>query len=178
VTVEGQADKGHRKRCQWAEKDLLLQRYHDEEWGEPVEEDEAFFERLVLEIFQAGLNWRLILHKREAFRRAFSRFSITRVASFREREIERLLADRGIVRNRKKVEATIENAKIFSEIVSTHGSFKNYLVSFSQGDKELLLEEFKRRFRFMGPKIAESFLESVGEIPPPHDPDCWKYDPQ
>jgi len=174
--VPSERDNGirYRHRCAWATKDPLLQRYHDDEWGCPVEDDRAFFERFVLEIFQAGLNWRLILYKREAFRKAFAGFSVLRVASFGKQEIDRLLHDKGIVRNRRKIEAAIENARIFSRIIDEHGSFKNYLAQFDARDEAGLLREFKKRFRFMGPKIAGSFLQSVGKIPAPHDPDCWK----
>ena len=162
------------KRCQWAEKNSLLQRYHDEEWGIPVEEDVAFFERLVLEMFQAGLSWRLVLQKREALRRAFSGFSISKVAAFGTKDIDRLLSDKGIIRNRRKIEGAIANARIFSEIIETHGSFKNYLSQFDDSDEQTLFKEFKKRFRFMGPKIAESFLQSVGKLPAPHEPGCWR----
>jgi len=164
-----------RHRCGWTGNDPLLQQYHDDEWGVPVEDDTAFFERLVLEIFQAGLNWRLILYKREALRRAFAGFSIPQVASFGEKEIERLLNDKAIVRNRRKIEATIENARIFSQLIRDHGSFKNYLAQFDGDDEAGLFREFKKRFRFMGPKIAGSFLQSVGKISAPHDPGCWRY---
>ena len=164
-----------RHRCGWTGNDPLLQQYHDDEWGVPVEDDTAFFERLVLEIFQAGLNWRLILYKREALRRAFAGFSIPQVASFREKEIERLLNDKAIVRNRRKIEAAIENARIFSQLIRDHGSFKNYLAQFDGDDEAGLFREFKKRFRFMGPKIAGSFLQSVGKIPAPHDPGCWRH---
>jgi len=164
-----------RHRCGWTGIDPLLQQYHDDEWGVPVEDDTAVFERLVLEIFQAGLNWRLILYKREALRRAFAGFSIPQVASFGEKEIERLLNDKAIVRNRRKIEATIENARIFSQLIRDHGSFKNYLAQFDGDDEAGLFREFKKRFRFMGPKIAGSFLQSVGKISAPHDPGCWRY---
>ena len=174
MTQTGVGSERDRRRCDWANKDPLLRRYHDEEWGVPVEDDRAFFERLILEMFQAGLNWRLILHKREAFRRAFSGFSISRVASFGAQDIERLLNDKSIVRNRRKIESAIENARVFSKIIETYASFKNYLSQFDHRDEEGLLKEFRRRFRFMGPTITESFLQSVGKIPAPHDPGCWK----
>jgi len=172
--MESEKGAEERHRCVWTGKDPLLQQYHDDEWGFPVEDDTVFFERLILEIFQAGLNWRLILYKREALRTAFAGFSIPQVASFGEKEIGRLLNDRAIVRNRRKIEATIENARIFSQIIREHGSFKNYLAQFDGGDEACLLREFKKRFRFMGPKIAASFLQSVGKIPAPHDPGCWR----
>lgn len=163
----------NRVRCPWALIDPLMTAYHDDEWGDPVQSDDAFFERMTLEVFQAGLNWRMILHKRAAFNTAFDNFSIARVGRYGAKERERLLKDHSIIRNRLKIDATIENARIFLHIKGTHGSFRNYLESL-RDDEDELYREFKNRFRFMGPKIAESFLMSVGKIPAPHAPDCWK----
>lgn len=166
-------DAEGKKRCSWAENDPLMTRYHDDEWGEPLAEDDALFERLTLEIFQAGLNWRMILHKREAFRKAFHNFSLRRVAAYRDRDVQRLLNDSGIIRNRKKIEAAINNARVFLEIAEEHGSFQKYLAGLS-GDEGTLLKEFRVRFSFMGPTIATSFFYSVGVLPAPHQPGCWK----
>jgi DNA-3-methyladenine glycosylase I len=153
--------------------DPLLTAYHDEEWGVPLEDDDELFERLTLELFQAGLSWRLILRKREAFRKAFHGFSIDRVASFTERDVKRLLGDDGIIRNRLKIESTIENARRLRRIIDEHGSFARYLSSLT-GTPEELYKEFRQRFRFMGPKIAESFLLSIGRLDGAHEPGCWK----
>ena len=150
-----------------------MEKYHDEEWGNPTEKDAAHFERLSLEVFQAGLSWRTILHKRAAFRRAFARFSPKKVAAFTGRDVRRLLGDAGIVRHRGKIEATIENARRFLEISKEHGGFAGYLASLP-GDLPALRRIFRAEFRFMGPKIAESYFESVGKIPPTHDPRCWR----
>lgn len=147
--------------------------YHDEEWGTPVEDDDSYLERMLLEVFQAGLSWRTILHKRPAFRAAFHRFSVDRVASFGSEDVLRLLGDAGIVRHRGKIEASIENARRFQEIQASHGSFHRYLSSLDD-DPEAIRKELRRRFLFMGPKIADSFLESVGRVPAPHDPECWR----
>lgn len=147
--------------------------YHDKEWGVPLESDDELFERLTLELFQAGLNWRLILHKRPAFRKAFSNFSIKRVASFTKKDVSRLLNDKAIIRNRLKIEATIENAKRIRKLIAEHGSFANY-VSNLTGPPEDFHKEFKKRFRFMGPKIVESFLLSIGKLDGAHEPGCWK----
>ncbi len=162
-----------RPRCPWAEADPLLARYHDEEWGVPVPGDAAHFERLSLEVFQAGLSWRTILHKRAAFRRAFGRFSPRRVAAFTEADVRRLLGDAGIVRNRKKIEATIENARRLLALSKAHGSFARWLASLPGGRRELC-RALRDAFRFMGPKIAGSYLESVGRVPPRHHPRCWR----
>ena len=161
-----------RKRCTWAIDDVLLIEYHDEEWGVPLKGDDELFERLTLEIFQAGLNWRLILQKRAAFRKAFRTFSIDRVASFGARDVERLLNDKSIIRNRLKIESTIENAKIVQSIIGEHGSFARYISGLT-GSRDDLFREFKKRFRFMGPTIAESFLLSIGKIEGAHEPGCW-----
>ena len=163
-------------RCAWAEGDPIMERYHDEEWGVPAVSDAAHFERLSLEVFQAGLSWRTILHKRAAFRKGFARFSPRRVAAFTERDIRRLLGDAGIVRHRGKIEATIENARRLLGISKAHGGFARYLGSLP-GDLEELRGIFRKEFRFMGPKIAESYFESVGKIPTVHDRRCWKAKP-
>lgn len=161
-----------KRRCSWAVGDPLLIEYHDGEWGVSLERDDELFERMTLEIFQAGLSWRLILQKRAAFKKAFSGFSIERVASFDEKDIARLLEDKGIIRNRLKIESTIENAKRLKKIIAEYGSFANYISGLS-GDLEEFTREFKKRFRFMGPKIVESFLLSIGKLDGAHEPGCW-----
>lgn len=161
-----------RKRCLWAANDPLLIEYHDKEWGLPLERDDELFERLTLELFQAGLSWRLILQKRPAFRKAFANFSTERVASFTEKDVARLLNDKAIIRNRLKIESTIENAKRLKKIIAEHGSFANYLSSLT-GPPEEFHKEFKKRFRFMGPTIVESFLLSIGKLDGAHEPGCW-----
>lgn len=160
-------------RCTWAEGDPVMEKYHDEEWGFPVRTTRKHFEQLTLEIFQAGLSWRTILHKREAFRKEFMRFSPEKVARFTEKDIKRILGNPGVVRNRKKIEATIENAERFLAIQKKHGSFNRYLASLPD-DLPALQKIFRAEFVFMGPKIAEAYLESVGRIPEPHDPRCWR----
>ena len=160
-------------RCPWADGDPLLARYHDEEWGVPVATDAAHFERLSLEVFQAGLSWRTILNKRAAFRRAFARFSPKKVAVFKERDIRRLLGDPGIVRHRGKVEATIGNARRLIALSKAHGSFARWLESLPP-DLKALQAVLREEFRFMGPEIAKSYLESVGKVPVRHHPRCWR----
>lgn len=160
-----------RKRCSWAVNDPLLIEYHDKEWGVPLERDDELFERLTLELFQAGLSWRLILQKRPAFRKAFANFSIQRVAAFTQKDVSRLLKNKAIIRNRLKIESTIENAKRLKTVIAEHGSFANYLSSLT-GPPEEFYKEFKKRFRFMGPTIVESFLLSIGKLDGAHEPGC------
>lgn len=162
-----------KRRCSWAVDDPLLIEYHDEEWGVPLEGDDELFERMTLEVFQAGLNWRLVLHKRAAFRKAFAGFSIDRVASFTEKDVARLLKDKGIIRNRLKIESTIENARRLRRIIAEHGSFANYISGLT-GSHEELTKEFKKRFRFMGPEIVKCFFQGIGRIDGIHEPGCWK----
>lgn len=150
-----------------------MEKYHDEEWGFPVRTISRHFEQLTLEIFQAGLSWRTILHKRAAFREEFRGFAPGKVARFTERDVVRILGNPGVVRNRRKIEATIRNAKRFLAIEKKRGSFNRYLASLPD-DLPSLQRIFREEFVFMGPKIAEAYLESVGRIPEPHDPHCWR----
>ncbi len=163
-----------KNRCSWVKDDPIAIAYHDEEYGFPIEDDDQLFERLSLEIFQAGLNWRLILHKREALRKAFANFSIPRVAAFDEATVLRLLNEGGIIRNKLKILATIENAKRVQQINSEYGSFSDFIAQL-QGSQEQMYRELKKRFSFIGPKIAESFLQSIGKLPLEHEPSCWRY---
>ena len=160
-------------RCHWCTGDPEMTAYHDEEWGTPISSDDDYLERMLLEVFQAGLSWRTILHKRPAFRQAFENFAVDTVASFGPDDIARLLGDAGIVRHRGKIEASIENARRFQQIKADHGSFHNYLAGLNS-NPEALRRELRQRFLFMCPKIADSFLESVGRIPAPHQPNCWR----
>ena len=145
--------------------------YHDREYGFPLYDDDALFERLVLEINQAGLSWLTILKKREAFREAFRGFELARVARFGERDRRRLLADEGIIRNRLKVDAAIENAKRILAI----GSFKNWLDEHHPLTKEDWVRLFKKTFVFTGGEITSSFLMSVGYLPGAHEEWCPVY---
>jgi len=158
-------------RCGWTAGDRLLERYHDLEWGVPVRTSRAHFERMSLEVFQAGLSWRIVLHKREALRRAFAGFDPRRVAAFGKRDVARLLADPGIIRNRLKCEATIDNARRFLVLTRRHGGVGRYLASLG-ADQAEMSRSLRRDFRFMGPLVAESYLQSVGLIPVTHTPGC------
>jgi DNA-3-methyladenine glycosylase I len=160
-------------RCKWSEESELLQHYHDNEWGEPVTEDQKLFECLTLELFQSGLSWRTILHKRENFRKAFSDFHVETVKSFTEEDVERLLLDAGIVRHRKKIEATIKNAGVVSEIAAQYGSFYHYMKQLPAAADEKK-KALKKTFHHFGMTTAESFLEATGFSPPSHDDFCHK----
>ncbi|MBU3700341.1 MAG: DNA-3-methyladenine glycosylase I, partial [Candidatus Kapabacteria bacterium] len=120
-------------RCGWCMKDDLYMRYHDEEWGSPLHDDRTLFEFLILETMQAGLSWHTVLKKRENFRAAYHNFNVERVAHFGEREVEELLLDAGIIRNRAKVEASIRNAQGFIRIQEEFGSFDSYIWGFVDG---------------------------------------------
>jgi DNA-3-methyladenine glycosylase I len=170
-------------RCEWSVGDPLLLEYHDHEWGVPQHDDRALFELLTLEGAQAGLSWLTILRKRDGYRRAFAGFDPVAVARLGERDVERLLADRGIVRNRLKVESTLNNAARVLEAQAEHGSFDSYLWGFVDGtpvvnrfhrleelpaETELsrtLSRELRRRgFRFVGPTVCYAFMQAVGLV--------------
>jgi DNA-3-methyladenine glycosylase I len=149
--------------------------YHDTEYGFPSRDDSVLFERLVLEINQAGLSWLTILKKREAFSKAFDGFDIDRVAAYKARDMKRLLADAGIIRNRLKVEAAIENAKRLQKIRAEHGGFAVWLDKNRPLDKAGWVKLFKQNFRFTGGEIVNEFLMSLGYLPGAHEPDCPVY---
>jgi len=146
--------------------------YHDNEYGFPVDNDDALFERLILEINQAGLSWLTILKKREAFRDAFANFDIARVSRMRE---ERLLKNEGIIRNRLKVAAAIENAKRVRALQKSHGSFAKWLDAHHPRSKDEWVKLFKKTFVFTGGEITSSFLMSVGYLPGAHEKWCPVY---
>jgi DNA-3-methyladenine glycosylase I len=182
------------KRCEWAAgSDELMLAYHDEEWGVPSHDDRHLFEMLTLEGAQAGLSWSTILRKREGYRHAFAGFDPRVVARFEGKDVERLLADPGIVRNRLKVESTVANAGRVLEVQEELGSFDTYLWSFVDGqpivnrwrklselpaETELsraLSKDMKRRgFRFVGPTVCYAFMQTVGMVND-HTVDCFRY---
>ncbi len=152
-------------RCQWGTSTPEYRAYHDTEWGFPVADDTRLFEKLCLEGFQAGLSWLTILRKREAFRRAFAGFDFVRVARFSERDIERLMGDGGIVRNRAKIEASVNNARRTLELVEREGSLAAFAWRYEQGDPRALARELKRRgFRFVGPTTVYAFMQAMGLV--------------
>jgi len=146
--------------------------YHDTEYGFPVADDRALFERLALEINQAGLSWLTVLKKRAAFNAAFHGFDIDRVARYGERDQSRLLADAGIIRNRLKVEAVIENARRIQAIQKSHGSFAAWLDAHHPMTKAGWVKLFKSTFRFTGGEIVGEFLMSTGYLPGAHRAEC------
>lgn len=151
--------------------------YHEREYGFPQREEGVLFERLLLEINQAGLSWETILKKREGFRRAYDGFDVDRVAAYGARDIERLLADPGIIRNRLKVAAAIHNAQVIRGFRASHGGFAQWLDAHAREDGEARdraswVRLFKRTFRFTGGEITGEFLMSLGILPGAHRPDC------
>lgn len=179
------------KRCRWADENSeLYLAYHDQEWGRPEHDDRKLFEMLILEGFQAGLSWLTILKKREAFRRAFDGFDPAVVAGYGPEKLEALMADPGIVRNRRKIQAAVQNARVFLEIQREFGSFDRYLWGFTDGqvilntDDEVqasselsdrVSADLKRRgMNFVGTVIIYSFLQAVGVVND-HEMDCWRY---
>ncbi|MBY0508294.1 MAG: DNA-3-methyladenine glycosylase I [Bryobacteraceae bacterium] len=146
-------------------------RYHDEEYGFPLATDDELFERLVLEINQAGLSWLTILKKRDAFTRAYDGFAVTKVAAYGDEQRARLLADAGVIRNRLKVNAAIENARRIQAL----GSFGGWLEQRRGLDLAAWVKEFKRTFVFTGGEIVNEFLVSTGYLPGAHDHDCPVY---
>jgi DNA-3-methyladenine glycosylase I len=149
--------------------------YHDWEYGFPLEDDAALFERLMLEINQAGLSWLTILKKREAFRRAYGGFVPEVVAAYGARDRRRLLADAGIIRNRLKVDAAIANARTILELRRTHSSFAGWLAAHHPRSKDEWTKLFRKTFRFTGGEIVNEFLMSIGYLAGAHVPSCPVY---
>lgn len=181
-------------RCEWAGVDPLYVAYHDQEWGVPVHDDQKLFEMLILEGAQAGLSWATILKKRENYRRAFAGFDPGRVAAYDAAKAAELLADPGIVRNRLKVSAAIDNAKALLAVQAEFGSFDAYIWQFVYGQprqnawaslseipaetaaSQAMSKDLKRRgFRFVGPTICYAFMQAVGMVND-HVVTCFRYD--
>jgi DNA-3-methyladenine glycosylase I len=149
--------------------------YHDHEYGFPLQGDDELFERLVLEINQAGLSWLTILKKRDGFRRSYDGFKLERVAAYGEADKARLMGDAGIIRNRLKIEAAIENARRMMALRESHGSFAAWLEQQHPRSKSEWVKLFKQTFRFTGGEIVGEFLMSIGYLPGAHQPDCPVY---
>jgi DNA-3-methyladenine glycosylase I len=181
------------KRCTWCGSDPLYVAYHDEDWGVPVYDDRLLFEMLVLEGAQAGLSWLTILKKRDNYRKAFHGFDATRIASYDQQEIDRLIQDAGIVRNRLKIESTIKNARGFLQIQGEFASFADYLWRFVDGKpitnkwqdlsaipantqiSDQLSKDLKKRgFNFVGSTICYAYMQSIGMVND-HTTDCFRY---
>ena len=173
-------------RCCWCNmKNPLYVKYHDEEWGQPRFDDAYLFEMLLLESFQAGLSWECVLNKRENFRKAFDGFDVEKIAAYDAVKLESLANDAGIIRNKLKIKAAVNNAKIFLSIQGEYGSFLNYLKQFWNGETiyetELTHSELsdtvsanlcKRGMKFMGTTIVYSYLQAIGIINS-HDENCF-----
>ena len=178
-------------RCAWCEKDDLYRDYHDNEWGKPVYEDDKLFEFLILETFQAGLSWHMILKKRENFRKAFANFDYKVVAVFDDYEIEQLLKNEGIVRNKLKIKATISNAIAFIKVQEEFGSFSKYIWNFTDGKpiennpkslkevpattplSDAISKDLKKRgFKFVGSTVVYAHMQATGMVND-HVEDCW-----
>ena len=168
-----------KQRCAWAESDPRMRAYHDEEWGVPMRDSRALWEMLMLEGFQAGLSWSIILRKREAFRSAFKGFDPKKVARFGEKDIARLMQDEGIVRARAKIVATIEGARIFFEMQKRGEDFSKWVWGFVGGKpiqnsgplpakselSEKISKELKKRgFKFVGPVIVYAWMQAIGMV--------------
>lgn len=155
--------------------DTLHKAYHDAEYGFPLTSDAALLERLVLEINQAGLSWTTILRKKDAFHLAYEGFEPQRVAEYRENDIARLMADASIIRNRRKIEAAIENARRVVALSAGYGSFSSWLDAHHPRSKDEWTKLFKGTFVFTGGEIVGEFLLSTGYLSGAHDPDCPVY---
>lgn len=171
------------KACTWPGDDELMNRYHDEEWGTPLHDDTKLFEFMVLDAFQAGLSWKTILHKRENFRKAFSNYDIPKIARYTDKKIESLMQDAGIVRNRLKIVATVNNAKRFMEVQKEFGTFDKYIWQFTghktinkklsdmsqipakTAESDAMSKDLlKRGFKFVGSTICYAFMQAAGMV--------------
>jgi DNA-3-methyladenine glycosylase I len=180
-------------RCAWAGSDPLYVAYHDEEWGAPLHDDRRLFEMLCLEGAQAGLSWSTILRRRENYRRAFQGFDLAAAAAFDERRVEALMQDAGIIRNRRKIESVIGNARAALAVQAEHGSLDAYLWSFVGGrprinawrtlselpaqtpESEAMSRDLRKRgFSFVGPTICYAFMQAVGMVDD-HTLDCFRH---
>ncbi len=163
-----------RAYCRWVADDELARRFHDEEWGRDPGDDRAWFELLCLEVFQAGLSWRLVLHRREALREALAGFEPAVLAGWTGADIERALGAPGVIRNRRKLEAVVENARAFLGVRAEAGAFGAWVDGLlADGGEAAVVREFRRRFRFLGPTLVRSLLESAARLPVVHDPECY-----
>jgi DNA-3-methyladenine glycosylase I len=181
------------ERCYWCDLTDKMIKYHDEEWGIPVHDDRKQFEFLMMEVMQCGLNWNMMIEKREIFRECFENFDFNKVAAFNENDVERILSTDGMIHSRRKVEAIIHNAKLFCRIIEEYGSFDNYIWSYSSGKtilymghqkgkhpvknglSERLSKDLKKRgFKYLGPIVLYSHLQACGIIND-HTEHCFRY---
>ncbi|MBC6110796.1 DNA-3-methyladenine glycosylase I [Pedobacter fastidiosus] len=162
----------HIETMQPEERKALHKNYHDNHYGFPIHDDNELFGRLILEINQAGLSWETILKKEISFRKAYSNFEIQKVANYTEQDRERLLNDAGIIRNKLKVNAAIENAKSIMSLQKEFGSFEKWLENHHPKTKEEWVKLFKKTFKFTGGEIVNEFLMSIGYLRGAHSPNC------
>ncbi len=181
------------KRCGWPGNNPLMVDYHDKEWGKPEHDDRKLFEYLILDCFQAGLSWEIIINKRENFRKAFDNFDPIKISKYNEKDFERLINNAGIIRNKLKINATITNAKKFLEVQKEYGSFDKYIWQFTnhkviknkfknmkevpvktKESEDMSKDLIKRGFKFVGPTICYAFMQGVG-IVNDHKIDCFRY---
>jgi DNA-3-methyladenine glycosylase I len=172
-----------KNRCGWVQKEALMEKYHDEEWGRPLHDDTKLFEFLILEGMQAGLSWMTILRKREAFRKAYEGFDVLKIAQFGPEKIEELMSNSDIIRNRMKIEASVNNAKRFLDVVDEFGSFDHYIWSFvnhqpiiNRWEKlseipaktelsDQISSDLKRRgFKFVGSTVIYAHMQATGMV--------------
>lgn len=170
--TEAAAPKSYCKAVAAMPADSVHRHYHDHEYGFPILDDNGLFARLVLEINQAGLSWTTILNKKENFFCAYDHFQLEVVANYGEKDVDRLLADPGIIRNRLKVAAAIFNAKVILGMQRSHGSFRAWLDAHHPLSKAEWVKLFKRHFKFTGGEIVNEFLMSSGYLPGAHDAEC------
>lgn len=194
MSSSGKRNTPRKKRCPWpTQGDPLYVSYHDNEWGVPVHDDRKIYEFLVLESFQAGLSWRTVLHKRDNFRAAFAGFDARRVSRFGARDVTRLMKNAGIIRNRQKIDAAINNAKRFLDVQKEFGTFSTYMWSWvgkkpiihklrTAKDYPATIDEAvawakdlkKRGFKFLGPTVVYAHMQAVGMVND-HTVNCFRY---
>lgn len=175
--------KKEKKSCPWPSNNPLMVKYHDEEWGVPLHDDKKLFEFIILDAFQAGLSWNTIINKRKNFRKAFDNFNVNKIAKYDAKKIKELLNDEGIIRNKMKINATVQNAKAYLEIKKEFGSFDKYIWQFTKGktidnklsdlnkmpvktkESDLMSADLKKRgFAFVGSTICYAFMQAAGMV--------------
>lgn len=181
------------QRCEWPGTDELMTSYHDVEWGVPLHDDPKLFEFMILDAMQAGLSWRTVLYKRAEFERAMHGFDVVKISKYREKDVERLMGNAGIIRNRQKIEASVTNARAVLEVQSEFGSLDAYLWQFVNGkplnnkrkrsseptvtskEAEAMSKALKARgFKFVGPTICYAFMQAAGFVND-HSTNCFRY---
>ena len=182
-----------KNRCKWVNDNPLMVKYHDEEWGKQVHHDKKLFEYMILDAFQAGLSWNIVINKRENFRKAFSNFDPVKISKYAEKDIKKLLNDKGIIRNKAKINSTLINAKKFIEIQKEFGSFNKYIWQFinyktidnkikgisripskDKNSDKMSIELKKKGFKFVGSTICYAFMQAAGLIND-HEIGCFRY---